>query len=132
MSRIDGARSHGGGHEATMPAARAPGPHDTPRARRHSLLDDAQALFTGTAFIAFAVAMYSHAGLLSGGTAGLAFLAHYLLDVPFGAAFFVLNLPFYWLAWRRLGRRFTAKTLVAVSLLSGLVELQSRWVSFQG
>jgi uncharacterized membrane-anchored protein YitT (DUF2179 family) len=100
-------------------------------AGRHSALDDVQALFTGTAFIALGVAMYSHSGLLSGGTAGLAFLAHYLLNVPFGAVFFVLNLPFYWLAWRQLGRRFTVKTLVAVSMLSGMVELQPHLVSFQ-
>src|SRR4030095_1256246 len=106
--------------------------HEARRGGRHSFLDDVQALFTGTAFIALGVAMYGHSGLLSGGTAGLAFLAHYLLNVPFGAVFFVLHLPFYWLAWRHLGRRFTVKTLAAVSMLSGMVELQSHWVSFQG
>jgi uncharacterized membrane-anchored protein YitT (DUF2179 family) len=98
---------------------------------RHTLFEDAQALLTGTLLIALAVLMYRHAGLLSGGTAGLAFLAHYASGWSFGALFFVINLPFYWLAWRHMGRAFTLKTLVAVLLLSLLTELLPRWLSFQ-
>lgn len=98
---------------------------------RHTLFEDAQALLTGTLLIALAVLMYRHAGLLSGGTAGLAFLAHYASGWAFGALFFVINLPFYWLAWRHMGRAFTLKTLVAVLLLSLLTELLPRWLSFQ-
>ena len=99
-------------------------------ALRHSAFEDVLALVMGTLFIALAVAMFQHAGLLAGGTAGLAFLAHYTLDVPFGAAFFVLNLPFYALAWVRMGKRFTAKTVVAVSLLSLFTATQAQWVDF--
>lgn len=90
----------------------------------HTPFEDLQALLTGTLFIALAVSMFRHAGLLTGGTAGLAFLAHYLTGVHFGLIFFVLNLPFYWLAWRRMGRDFTLKTFLAVAMLSGLTELQ--------
>lgn len=91
---------------------------------RHTLFEDAQALITGTLCISLGVALFKHAGLLTGGTAGLAFLLHYLSGVNFGTLFFVINLPFYWIAWRRMGRAFTVKTFVAVALLSGLVELQ--------
>ncbi|MFM2057593.1 MAG: hypothetical protein RLY71_1978, partial [Pseudomonadota bacterium] len=98
---------------------------------RHTLFEDAQALLTGTLLIALAVLMYRHAGLLSGGTAGLAFLAHYASGWAFGALFFVINLPFYWVAWRHMGRAFTLKTLVAVLLLSLLTELLPHWLSFQ-
>lgn len=91
---------------------------------RHTLLDDAQALVIGTLLIALGVAMFRHAGLLTGGTAGIAFLLHYASGVGFGAFFFVLNLPFYWIAWRRMGRVFTAKTFAAVALLSVFTELQ--------
>ena len=59
--------------------------------------------------------MFKQAGLLSGGTAGLAFLAHYLGGMPFSLAFFVLNLPFYWLAWKYMGGTFTFRTFVAVT-----------------
>jgi uncharacterized membrane-anchored protein YitT (DUF2179 family) len=91
---------------------------------RHTLFEDAQALLTGTLFISLAVMLFSHAGLLTGGTAGLAFLLHYASGVSFGKLFFLINLPFYWIAWRRMGREFTLKTFAAVALLSVLTEFQ--------
>ncbi len=97
---------------------------------RHTLFEDAQALFTGTLFISLGVALFKHAGLLTGGTAGLAFLLHYASGVSFGKLFFVINLPFYWLAWRRMGHAFTVKTFVAVALLSGFTELHPLVLSF--
>ena len=92
-------------------------------APRHSHFEDAQALLTGTLFVALGLSLFRHVGLVTGGTAGMAFIAHYALQVPFGLAFFVINLPFYALAWRRMGRRFTVKTFAAVALLSTLTEL---------
>ena len=91
-------------------------------ARRHSLFDDAQALVTGTLFIALGLMLFRQAGLMTGGTAGIALVAHYASGWRFGVLFFVFNLPFYWLAWRRMGRRFTFKTFAAVALLSLLSE----------
>jgi uncharacterized membrane-anchored protein YitT (DUF2179 family) len=93
-------------------------------ARRHSAFEDAQAIITGALFIALGVAMFARAGLLTGGTAGLAFLLHYASGVSFGKLFFLINLPFYWMAWRRMGREFTLKTFTAVALLSVLTEFQ--------
>ena len=88
------------------------------------------ALFTGVLLISVGVAFFSSAGLLTGGTAGLAFLVHYATGAGFGAVFFLLNLPFYWLALRRLGRAFTFKTFLAVALLSVITEAQSRFLGF--
>lgn len=90
---------------------------------RHSAFEDAQALVTGALFVALGIALFAHAGLLTGGTAGLAFLIHYATGWRFGAVFFVLNLPFYWLAVRTLGTQFTLKTFCAVALLSLFTEL---------
>ena len=89
-------------------------------APRHRLHEDIQALVTGTLFVALGVVMFGHAGLLTGGTAGIAFLIHYAYaaDISFSLAFFVVNLPFYVFAWRRMGRAFTLKTFAAVALLS--------------
>jgi len=61
-------------------------------------------------------------GLMTGGTAGAAFVLHYATGVSLGKLFFLINLPFYWFAWRRMGREFTLKTFVAISLLSGFAE----------
>ena len=44
--------------------------------------------------------------------------------MSFGKLFFLINLPFYWMAWRRMGREFTLKTFTAVALLSVLTEFQ--------
>lgn len=98
------------------------GDHGAQAARRHSLFDDAQALLTGTLFVALGLMLFRQAGLMTGGTAGIALIAHYSSGWRFGALFFAINLPFYWLAWRRMGRRFTIKTFAAVALLSVLSE----------
>ncbi|WP_425259924.1 YitT family protein [Rubrivivax sp. RP6-9] len=100
-------------------------------APRHSAFDDLQALVTGTLFVAMALVLFRHAGLLTGGTAGIAFVLHYATGLPFGAGFFLVNLPFYLLAWRRMGRRFTLKTFAAVALLSALAELLPHWLVLQ-
>jgi uncharacterized membrane-anchored protein YitT (DUF2179 family) len=99
-------------------------------ALRHAWYDDALAFVTGTLFIAIGVAMYTRAGLLTGGTAGLAFLAHYASGIGFGPLFFAINLPFYLLAWRAMGRSFTLKTFAAVTLLSLLASALPRWAGF--
>lgn len=98
---------------------------------RHSLFEDAQALATGTLLFAFAVLLLRQAGLLTGGTAGLTFLAHYASGLSFGQIYFLLNLPFYILGLLALGRSFTAKTFCAVALLSAYSELLPRWVSIE-
>ena len=92
-------------------------------ALRHGAFEDAQALFAGTLFVAMALMLFNQAGLLVGGTAGVAFLLHYVTGISFGKLFFVVNLPFYWFAWTRMGREFTIKTFVCVGLLSLLTEL---------
>ena len=102
----------------------------TASATCHRWYEDIQALVIGTLFVALGVVMFGTAGLLTGGTAGLAFLAHYATGIGFGKLFFVINLPFYWLALRKLGRAFTVKTFIAVLLLSALTELQSQLLQF--
>ena len=84
----------------------------------HRPYEDAQAMVTGTLFVALGVVLFGHAGLLTGGTAGLAFLIRYATGVDFGIAFFLVNLPFYIFAWQRMGAAFTLKTFSAVTLLS--------------
>ena len=96
----------------------------------HTRSEDALALCIGVLLISVGVAFYTSAGLLTGGTAGLAFLIHYATGVTFGKAFFVLHMPFYWLALRKMGRAFTLKTFIAVGMLSALTELQSHFIQF--
>ncbi len=92
-------------------------------AEKHSPIEDVQAVVAGSMLAALGVTMLSAAHLLIGGTAGIGFLLRYSAGVSFGTAFFVLNLPFYWLAYRRLGLAFTVKTFAAVALTSFLTGL---------
>lgn len=96
----------------------------TPTSAPHSLLEDAVALFTGCVLISVGIALCAGAQLLTGGVVGLAFVLHYATGLPLGPLFFALNVPFYWLAWKKMGLAFTAKTFAAVSLLSLLTTLQ--------
>jgi uncharacterized membrane-anchored protein YitT (DUF2179 family) len=107
---------------------------DSPDARafvlRHRPYEDVQAMLTGTLFMAFGVVMFGEAGLLTGGTPGIAFLIHYATGWNFGLVLFLVNVPFYVLAWRRMGRAFTLKTCAAVGLLSVFVTVLPKVVSF--
>ena len=96
---------------------------EVPAASQHTAFEDAQAVLTGALFIALGVAMFARAGLLTGGTAGLAFLIHYATGWRFGVVFFVINVPFYVLALRAMGWTFTVKTFCAVAALSLFSEL---------
>jgi len=98
----------------------------------HSLFDDVQALATGTLFVALGLVLFRQAGFVTGGTAGIALLLHYATGVGFGPAFFAINLPFYVLAWRRMGPRFTIKTGIAVAALSWLAEVVPVWLPLAG
>ncbi|MEO8656157.1 MAG: YitT family protein, partial [Ramlibacter sp.] len=70
---------------------------------RHRPHEDLQALVTGTLFVALGVVMFKEAGLLTGGTVGVALLVHYASGLDFAPAYFLVNLPFYVLAWMRMG-----------------------------
>ncbi|MEO1312223.1 MAG: YitT family protein, partial [Pseudomonadota bacterium] len=68
--------------------------------------------------------------MITGQTAGLAVLISYVTGWAFGPVFFVINLPFYALAWVRMGPRFTIKSFVAVGLLSVMKTILPLHISF--
>ncbi|WP_075292352.1 YitT family protein [Pararhizobium arenae] len=91
-------------------------------ADRHSVMDDAQGVIAGSMLAVLGISLLSNAGLLTGGTPGIAFLLHYATGLSFGICFFIVNLPFYYLAFRRMGPLFTLKTFAAVAITSMLSE----------
>lgn len=97
---------------------------------RHKPHEDIQALLTGTLFVALGVVMFRHTGLITGGTAGLAFLLHYATGWNFSLVFFAINLPFYGLAFQRMGWVFTLKTFAAVALLAVFVQWVPQGITF--
>ena len=99
-------------------------------AERHTPFEDAQGLAAGALLCAFGLIILTSAGLMTGQTAGLAVLITYATGWAFALVFFVINLPFYLLAFWRMGLRFTLKTFAAVALLSLLATLLPGLISF--
>ena len=96
---------------------------------RHALHEDVLAIFTGACLISLGVVIQAQAQLLSGGIAGLSMFVARLAPVGFWIAFFVFNLPFCALAWRR-GGGFVVRTLLAVTLTAALTERTAVWTGF--
>lgn len=97
-------------------------------AEPHSLIEDAQALLTGTLLFAIAVILFRKAGLLTGGTSGITLLLHYATGVRFGILYFLVNVPFYVFAVRAMGWHFTIKTFIAVALLAAYSEFLPQFI----
>lgn len=112
-------RSTAPAHDQLHPILHRPAP---PSVHHHSPFEDAQAIFAGTLFVSLAMILFAQAGLMIGGTAGIAFLLHYATGIGLGKLIFAVNLPFYWFAWRRMGAQFTLKTFIAIAVLSGMTE----------
>ncbi|MDO5622013.1 MAG: YitT family protein [Paracoccus sp. (in: a-proteobacteria)] len=96
----------------------------------HSFIDDAQGLAYGSFMAAIGVLILTHLGFVTGQTAGLALLISYATGWGFAPVFFIINLPFYYLGWRRFGWAFTIKSFVAVASLSLLVAVLPPYISF--
>lgn len=100
-----------------------PAPH-------HSHFEDAQGLVFGGAMAAFGIVILTSLGFITGQIAGLSVLISYLTGWGFGPVFFVLNLPFYWFGYKRMGGVFVLKTFISVVLLSVLGQVFPHYVKF--
>ena len=90
---------------------------------RHSLFEDSYAVLTGCSFVVLGLIWLKSAGLVTGGIAGLALLVSYLVPLPPGVLFTLLNIPFFILAGRSMGRAAMTKAIVANLLISVLALL---------
>lgn len=101
---------------------------DPPIAEKHAVWEDALALPSGAFLMSFGLFLLSEIGGVSGGLAGVAILGSYWTGLSFGVIFFLINLPFYWLAVKRMGWVFTVKTLITVSLVSTLTAVHTLYL----
>ena len=91
---------------------------------RHSFVEDCYGIATGCALVVVGILLLKAAGLITGGTAGLALLLSYLIPLPVGVLFTLGNIPFLLLAFGvfgfRAGVKVTiVKVCVTVLLLDG-------------
>ncbi|MGC4407576.1 YitT family protein [Rhizobium rosettiformans] len=99
-------------------------------AERHRLYEDVLAMISGTMFVSLGTLIYTETMLTVGSSAGLALLLSYVSGWGFGVIFFIVNLPFYILAVKRMGWAFTLRTFTAVALVSILSKLNGQWIDF--
>lgn len=97
---------------------------------RHNIIDNIQGQIFGIIIISFGMSILHSLGLITGQTAGLAFLITYATGTSFGIVFFLINIPFYLLAAMRLGFAFTINTLMAVTLISIFTGLLPSFISY--
>ncbi|MEI4470655.1 YitT family protein [Frigidibacter sp. MR17.24] len=95
---------------------------DPPRQPRYTALEDVQGLLISTVQCALGIHLLRAAGLVTGGTAGLALIVAYATGWGFGPTFFVVNLPFYAFAWARKGAAFALKSFASVTLVSVIAD----------
>lgn len=88
----------------------------------HKFYEDVLALFCAGVLVSFGVVLFGTHNLLTGGTAGVAIIGTHLFDMSFGLLFFLVNIPFYFIAWTQLSKRFTINTFISVSLVSVMTE----------
>jgi uncharacterized membrane-anchored protein YitT (DUF2179 family) len=98
---------------------------------RHRFYEDVMAMLLGTLMVSIGIVLYTKATLLTSGAAGLALLLQFATGINFGILFFALNLPFYWLAIRRMGWRFAARTFIAVGLVSVFTWATPAWLRIE-
>jgi len=101
--------------------------------QRHTALEDVQAILTAACFVSLGLRFLAHAGLLTGGTTGVALLLARVTPLTFGQLFVLLNLPFFWLGIRQMGWRFTLKTFASILLVSAATDrlqlvLRLEWI----
>lgn len=98
--------------------------------RGHSPVEDVLAILVGSLVMGLGLALLHEAEAVTGGVAGLAFITTYLTDGNLGLVFFLINIPFYVFALWRMGWRFTARTVVTVSLISVFANLHGHLIVF--
>lgn len=88
------------------------------KATKHTVFEDVQAMLTATALVSLGIFLLNEGGLLAGGMTGLSLILQKLTGYPFGVFFILLNLPFFYLALKRMGTEFTIKTFSCIFLVA--------------
>ncbi|MEN2748404.1 YitT family protein [Sphingomonas sp. T9W2] len=92
----------------------------------HSRSEDVYAIIVGCVMIALGLALLRAAGLVTGGIAGVALLVSYLVPLPTGVLFTLINIPFFLFAKRAMGTRFMLRT-IAVNAGIALFSTMARY-----
>lgn len=84
---------------------------------------DTLIFIVGGAFCSVAVNCFlSRNNILNGGFTGIATILFYLFSAPIGTVIFILNIPVFILAYKKLGKSFVLRTVWATLIMSVLID----------
>jgi uncharacterized membrane-anchored protein YitT (DUF2179 family) len=90
----------------------APGETELYPVAKHTLIEDVYAFAIGVSFIVLGMIFLKAVGLVTGGVAGIALLVSYIVPLPVGVLFTLINIPFFLFSWPAMGKRFMIKTVL--------------------
>jgi uncharacterized membrane-anchored protein YitT (DUF2179 family) len=85
----------------------------------HSRIEDVYALIVGCILLTLGLVLLKAAGLVTGGIAGIALLVSYVVPLPPGLLFTIINIPFFVFAYRAMGADFMWKTIAVNAGIAG-------------
>jgi uncharacterized membrane-anchored protein YitT (DUF2179 family) len=94
----------------------------------HRFYEDIIALFCAGVMVSLGVTLFNSNQLITGGTAGLAIIGMHLTSLSFGVLFFLINVPFYYIAWTQLSKRFTVNTFISVTIVSLMTDYMPMFI----
>ncbi len=92
----------------------------------HTPAEDVLGVLTGTWLASLGLTLLHESHAVTGGTAGLSLLITYALPWSLSLVLILVNLPFFALALWKKGAAFTAKSVIAVLLMSAFTALHTR------
>ena len=88
-------------------------------------------IIVGCLSIAFGTANFLLPNLLSsGGFAGIATITYYLFDIPMGNMIMFLNIPLFFIGYKKFGMKFILKTIFATLLYSKFIDILGNFGGF--
>ena len=86
-------------------------------------------IIVGSVFLALAVVgFFAPSELITGGTAGLALLIHYITNLTIGSIIVLINLPLILLGIKFLGKMFAVRTIITIVLISIFIDFLTQIV----
>lgn len=98
---------------------------------KHTVIEDIYAFAIGCSFVVLGMMFLKAAGLVTGGVAGIALLVSYIIPLPVGVLFMLINIPFFLFAWPAMGKRFMIKTVIANLSIMALAQAAPLAFKFQ-
>jgi len=89
-------------------------------------------IIVGSLFLALAVVgFFAPNNLVTGGTAGLSLLIHYLSSLSIGTIMVLINLPLLLIGIKFLGKMFAVRTVITIFLISFFIDFLIKVIALQ-